>query len=463
MDAHRTALSTAASLPLAALSDRLAGTLVSPTDDTYADARRVWNGMVNEYPAVVAYCENVGDVVAAVAFAREHDLAVAVRSGGHSVSGASVVSGGLVVDCSRLAWIRVDPESRTARVGAGADWGVVDRATQSFGLATPGGVVSDTGVAGLTLGGGTGYLSPKHGFAADNLRSIDVVTGRGERVTATSDRNADLLWAARGGGTVGVVTAFEFDLHPLDHDVVYAESWMPADRADEVLREYRAYQETAPDEACVFPYFARVPSTPEFPDSRHGERSVALAGVHTGEPGAGRDEFRRFITDTDAFATSVDAMSYVDLQSMVDDDFPTGRRYYWKAVPLTELSGDAIHEVRAAAERAPSGLSTIVLWPMHGAVGRVSDDAGPIVGRDASVVVNVEAAWDDPTATGENVAWVQETCRRLRGEASLPGTLPNFAGGTDPDADDVYGERAARLQEVRDWYDPDGVFAYERE
>ncbi len=462
MDPNRDALAAAASLPLAALSDRLAGDLVAPDDDAYADARRVWNGMVNEYPAAVAYCESVGDVTAAVSFARDHELDVAVRSGGHSVSGASVVSGGLVVDCSRLAWVRVDPEDRTARVGAGADWGLVDRATQSFGLATPGGVVSDTGVAGLTLGGGTGYLSPKHGFAADNLRSIDVVTGRGTRVTATPDRNDDLLWAARGGGTVGVVTAFEFDLHPLDHDVLHVESWLPADRAGDVLDAYRTYQETAPDEACVFPYFARVPPTPEFPDDRHGDLAVVVAGVYTGDPAAGRDELEGLVDRADAFATSVDAMPYADLQSMLDDDFPAGRRYYWKAVPLAELRADAIRAVRAAAERAPSALSTIVLWPMHGAVGRAGDDAGPIVGRDASVVVNVEAAWDDPTATAENVEWVRETCRALRGEASLPGTLPNFAGGTDPDADDVYAERAARLRAVRERYDPDGIFTYER-
>jgi FAD/FMN-containing dehydrogenase len=462
MDPNRDALATAASLPLATLSDRLAGDLVAPDDDAYAAARRTWNGMVNEYPVAIAYCERVDDVSAAVAFARDHGLDIAVRSGGHSVSGASVVSGGLVVDCSGLEWVRVDPDARTVRVGAGADWGLVDRATQSFGLATPGGVVSDTGVAGLTLGGGTGYLSPKHGFAADNLRSIDLVTGRGERVTATAEQNADLLWAARGGGTVGVVTAFEFDLHPLDHDVVYAESWMPADRAGDVLREYRAYQATAPDEACVSPYFARVPPTPEFPVDRHGDLALVVAGVYTGEPAAGRDELGAVVRRDDAFASSVDTMPYTEIQSMLDEDFPAGRRYYWKAVPLAKLSDDAIREVRTAAERAPSELSTIVFWPMHGAVERAGDDAGPIVGRDADVVVNVEAAWDDPTATAENVAWVRETCRTLRGEASLPGTLPNFAGGAEPDADDVYAERAARLREIRERYDPDGIFTYER-
>ena len=496
MDAHRDAQAVAASLPLDSLADRLAGDLVTPDDAAYADARRVWNGMVNEFPAAIAYCgaadgeqrepsgseragrlvdgeqrtlsasgtpsHPVDDVLAAVTFARDHDLDVAVRSGGHSVSGASLVSGGLVVDCSRLAWVNVDPDAQTARVGAGADWGLVDTATQSFGLATPGGVVSDTGVAGLTLGGGTGYLSPKYGFAADNLRSIDVVTGRGKHVTATPDRNPDLLWAARGGGTIGVVTAFEFDLHPLDHDVLYAESWLPIDRTEEIIREYRAYQRDAPDEACVFPYVGWVPHTPEFPAARHGDPAIVVAGVYTGDPAVGREEFAPLIDRSEAFASSVETMAYTELQSMLDDDFPDGRRYYWKSVPLAELSADAIRDLRTAAERAPSALSTIVLWPMHGAVGRAGDDAGPIVGRDAAVVVNVEAAWDDAMATTENVEWVRETAQRFRGDASLPGTLPNFAGGNAPDADAVYADRAARLREIRDRHDPDSIFTYER-
>jgi len=475
MDPNRNARAVAAALPLAALSRRLGGSVVGPTDGGYAEARRVWNGMVNEYPAAIAYCESVAGVVAAVSFAREHDLALAVRSGGHSVSGASVVSGGLVVDCSRMEWVRVDPDGRTARVGPGATWGTVDRATQSFGLATPGGVFSDTGVAGLTLGGGTGYLSPKHGFTADNLRSVDVVTGRGERVTASPDRNGDLFWAARGGGTVGVVTAFEFDLHPLDHDVRYVESWLPLDEAADALREYRDYQRDAPDESCVSPYFASVPATSEFPSERHGDPALVLSGVYVGDPTDGRRELAPFVDRPEAFAESVERMSYPDLQSMMDTDFPAGRRYYWKSVPLTGLSDDAIDELRDAAGSAPSSLSTVVVWPMHGAVERGpdrgdavagangGDAAGPIAGRDAFVVANVEAAWDDPEATTANVEWARETCRRLRTLDSTPGTLPNFAGGDGPDADDVYAGYAERLREVRRWYDPDDVFTHERE
>ncbi|MGQ4554323.1 FAD-binding protein [Halobellus sp. GM3] len=475
MAANRRARAVAAALPLDVLAERLAGSIVTPTDERYPEARRVWNGMINEYPAAIAYCESVDDVLAAVSFAGERDLAVAVRSGGHSVSGASVVSAGLVVDCSRMAWVRVAPDERTARVGPGATWGTVDRATQSFGLATPGGVVSDTGVAGLTLGGGTGYLSPKHGFASDNLRSIDVVTGRGERVTASREHNEDLFWAARGGGTVGVVTAFEFDLHPLDHDVVYFESWLPLDRAVDALGEYRAYQRDAPAESCVSPYFARVPEridaaggsgdAPAFPGQRRGDPALVLSGVYTGDPDAARSEFDPLLGRPSAFAETVETMPYVDLQSMMDEDFPAGRRYYWKSVPLADLSDDAIAMLRDAAECAPSELSTVVIWPMHGAVERVSDSAGPLVGRDAAVVANVEAAWDDPASTSANVQWVRETCRRLRGLGSTagPGALPNFAGGRESDADEVYAGHAARLREIRGRYDPDGVFAYERD
>ena len=462
MDPNREARGVAETLPLGRLAARLGGSVVCPDDDAYAEARRVWNGMINEYPAAIAYCQSVEDVRECVGFARDHDLAVAVRSGGHSVSGASVVSGGLVVDCSRMEWARAGPDAQPARVGPGATWGTVDRATQSFGLATPGGVFTDTGVAGLTLGGGTGYLSPNHGFTSDNLRAVDVVTGRGERVTADPTQNDDLLWAARGGGTVGVVTAFEFDLHPLDHDVLYFESWLPVEDAPEALREYRRYQRDAPEESCVFPYFASVPRATEFPADRHGEFAFVLAGVYASDPGAGRRELDRFRDHSKAFAASTEAMSYTELQSLSDGDFPAGRRYYWKSVPLSELTDDAIAELRAAAERSPSARSTLVVWPMHGAVERAPDISGPVVGRDAAAVVNVEAAWDDPEATTANVEWVRETCGRFRDLGATSGTLPNFAGGRDPDADDVYAAHAERLREVRSRYDPDGIFEYER-
>ncbi|WP_435186096.1 FAD-binding oxidoreductase [Halobellus sp. EA9] len=462
MDPHRAARERAASLPLDALSTRLAGDVVAPTDDGYDEARRVWNGMVNAYPTAIAYCQSTDDVVDCVAFARDHDRSVSVRSGGHSVSGASV-AGDLVVDCSRMEWVRVDPDARTARVGPGATWGTVDRATQSVGLATPGGVYSETGVAGLTLGGGTGYLSPKHGFTADNLRAVDVVTGTGERITADAERNADLLWAARGGGTVGVVTAFEFELHPLDHDVAYAESWLPLDEAGAALAAYRSYQRTAPAESCVFPYFDTVPSTAAFPSERRGDPALVLAGVYAGAPEHAREGLGPVVDHDAAFASSFETMSYLELQTMMDDDFPAGRRYYWKSVPLATLEDGAIETLRDAAERAPSSLSTIVLWPMHGAVSEAEADTSPVVGRDAAVVANVEAAWDDPLATERTVEWVRETCRELRADASLAGTLPNFAGGSDPDADDVYAGNAARLREVRERYDPDGIFTHERE
>jgi len=463
MDANRAARRTAASLPLDGLAGRLDGGVVAPTEAGYADARRVWNGTVNEYPVAVAYCESIPDVAASVAFAREHGVDVSVRGGGHGVAGSAVASGSLVVDCSRMNWVTVDPDDRTARVGPGATWAEFDRATQSFGLATPGGVVSETGVAGLTLGGGTGYLSPKHGFTADNLRAVDVVTGTGERVTAAADRHDDLFWAARGGGTPGVVTAFEFDLHPLAHDVLYAESWLPADRAPEALREFRAYQETAPDEACVSPYYAFVPETAAFPTDRHGDLALVLAGAYTGDPADGRREFDWLRDRDDAVAETCDAMPYTALQTMMDDDFPTGRRYYWKSVPVETLTDDAIETLQDAATAAPSTLSTVVVWPMHGAVGRVPADETPLTGRDAGVVLNVEAAWDDPTATSENVRWVRETCDALRDAAALPGALPNFAGGEDPDAADVYAADADRLRAVRSRYDPDGVFTYERD
>lgn len=463
MDPHRTARETAATLPLDALADRLDGDVVAPGDDAYAGARRVWNGAVNVYPACIAYCESVPDAVACVDLAREHDLPASVRSGGHSVSGASVVPAGLVVDCSRMAGVDVDPDDRTARVGPGTTWGEFDRATGAHDLATPGGVYPDTGVAGLTLGGGTGYLSPRHGFTSDNLRAVEVVTGRGERVTADATENDDLLWLARGGGTPGVVTAFEFDLHPLAGDVLSVESWLPHGAGPDALREYRRFQRDAPPEACVFPYYDRVPATDEFPADRAGDLALVLAGVYAGDPDAGRRTFEWIRDRGDAFAGSVERLSYTAVQSMLDDGSPAGRHYYWKSVPVTDLTDDAIATLDDAAAAAPSPLSTCIVWPMHGAVENAPEPGSPLVGRRADVVLNVEAAWDDPGRTTENVDWVRETCERLKGTAAVPGTLPNFAGGDGPDAEDVYADRADRVREVRERYDPGGLFEYERE
>jgi FAD/FMN-containing dehydrogenase len=444
-----------AAAELDALSDSLSGDLLTPESEEYDGARRVWNGLVNRYPAAVAYCESVPDVRAAVRAARESDLPASVRSGGHHVAGSCVAAAGLVVDCSRMDSVRVDPEERTATVGPGATWGDLDRATTAFGLATPGGVVSDTGVAGLTLGGGTGYLSRKHGLAADNLTGADVVCADGELRRASAARNPELFWALRGGdGGFGVVTAFEFDLHPVPEALAVCELWYPAERAPELLADFAAYYGDAPDEALVAPYLARVPDTPDYPE-HGGEDAVVFFGTYAGDPAAGERELERFRYG-DPIADESTRMAYTDLQTAFDDGFPHGRRYYWKSVYTEELEG-LIDRLCERAALAPAE-SSIVVWPMGGAVNRVESGATAFRRRDAAFVCSIEAGWDDPMANAENVAWVRETADALR-EAGAGGPIPNFEGDTDDAAaDDLYGEARERLRAVKVRYDPAGRF-----
>ena len=441
-------------------ANRIDGSVVAPPDPGYDDARRVWNGMVNRYPVLVAFCEGVPDVRAAIGFARGHDLPVSVRGGAHDVAGKSVRDGALVVDCSRMDSVRVDPGRRVARVGPGADWGQLDRAAGEFGLATPGGVVSDTGVTGLTLGGGTGYLSSKHGLACDNLRAADVVTGRGEFLTAREGENEDLLWALRGGGGgVGVVTSLVFDLHPIDPDVWMFRRWLPADDAREAMGAYRGWAPDAPREACVSPYFSTVPEAEEFPREEWGNPALVLFGAYLGDP-ADADAALGPLTDVgEELADRSEETTYVELQSMMDADFPYGRRYYWKSVYVDGLPDESVRVLRSAAGNAPSPLSSIVIWPMHGAPMDVDVGATAFGYRDAPYVVNFEACWDDPIANGANVTWVREGLEAVRETApGARGTYANFAGIEDADDEDTVGSNADRLRRVRDRYDPEGLF-----
>jgi len=446
--------STGASDELDALDVALAGDLVTPDSEGYDDARRVWNGMVNRYPAAIAYCESVPDVRAAVRTAREADLPASVRSGGHHVAGSCIAEAGLVVDCSRMDWVRVDPDERVATVGPGATWGDLDSATTEFGLATPGGVVSDTGVAGLTLGGGTGYLSRKHGLAADNLVAADVLCADGELRRASAERNADLFRALRGGdGGFGVVTAFEFDLHPVPDELAVCNAWYPAERASELLADFGAYYRDAPDETLMAPYFGRIPDEYE----RGGDPGLCFFGTYAGDPEAGEDELGRF-RSADALADESGRMAYTDLQSAFDSGFPHGRRYYWKSVYTDELTDELVETLRERAAAAPGEGSSVVVWPMGGAVNRVGKDETAFRRRDAAFVCSIEAGWDDPMTNAENVAWVRDTAGALR-EAGAGGPIPNFEADTDDAArEDLYGEHAEFLAEVKDRYDPEGRF-----
>jgi FAD/FMN-containing dehydrogenase len=448
---------------LRTFADGLRGDVVTPDDDGYESARRVWNGMANRYPAAVATCRDAGDVAAGIAFARETDLPLAVRGGGHSVAGLSTCDAGLVLDLSPMDAVRVDPEARTARVGAGATWADLDRATQRFGLATPGGVVSHTGVAGLVLGGGTGYLSREHGLACDNLRSADVVTADGDQVVAAADRNPDLFWALRGGGgNVGVVTSFEFDLHPVGPEVAALDVWYPGDVAEAVLRRYREWATDAPTAITASPYFGVVPPDDAFPAATHGDLALGIVGAHAGDPGPGLDALAPLRTLADPLVDHSRTTRYLDLQSMYDGDFPHGRQYYWLSTYVDGLPDDVIDRLRERAAAAPSPLSSVVVWPMGGAVNVPDTDATAFAYRDAAYVLNFEACWDDPLAARENVEWARDAVESLRETAGAEGVNTNFAGfdvGSADAARAAYGPNLERLRQVKAEWDPENVFS----
>ncbi|WP_137283720.1 FAD-binding oxidoreductase [Halorussus salinisoli] len=441
------------------LAADFAGELVTPDDDEYEQARRVWNGMINERPALVAYCTGVADVRTAVGFARERDLPVTVRGGGHGVAGNAVEDGGLVVDLSAMDEVRVDPEERTVRVGGGAQWADVDRETQQFGLAVPGGVVSDTGVAGLTLGGGLGHLRRKYGASCDSLRSADVVTADGEFVVASEDRNPDLFWALRGGGgNFGVVTSFEFDCYPVGPEVETAFVWYPGEAARDVLASFREYAVDAPREVSALPFYAWVPEIPEFPAESWGGPAVAVLGCYAGDSEEGTDALRPVRELADPIVDLSGRMPYVELQSMLDEDYPHGRYYYWKSVYLDELTDEVVDKVLAHADDCPSALTTIDLWQLGGALAEVGEGATAFSNRDAAYLLNYEANWDDPRETEVNVRWARESVEDVRELDAVRGQYVNFPGMGEDAAEVAYGDSYDRLGAVNAEYDPENVF-----
>lgn len=445
--------------PLEDFVERFHGSVILPDDDRYDDARRIWNGMIDNYPAIIARCSGVADVVTAVHFAREHDLLLAVRGGGHNVAGTAVCDGGIVIDLSERNGVHVDPETRTVRAEGGATLGDVDRETQLFGLATPLGVVTETGIAGLTLNGGVGHLRRKYGLSCDNLKSVDVVTADGTIRTASEDRNADLFWAIRGGGgNFGVVTSFEYDLHEVGPDVFALFVVHHGDDATEALRRFREYASSASRNASVLPFYGFVPALEEFPEEAWGEPMVAFLGCFDGEPDAAEAEFGSLREFADPIVDFSGRTDYTALQSMLDEDYPDGLRYYWKATYLTDLDDDVIDLVVRRGEDSPSELSTIDLWHLGGAISDVPQDATAFWHRNHPYMLTFEANWDDPADDDENVTWVRESLAEVRELPVAVGGYGNFPGFHEDPARTLFGENYDRLLEVKTVYDPENLF-----
>jgi FAD/FMN-containing dehydrogenase len=468
-----TAVQTSHATPLEKIAfDELGGSfrgeLLLPASTRYDTARQIWNGAIDRHPAGIARCAGVADVVAAVRFARDHDLEIAVRGGGHNVAGTAVCNDGLVIDLSAMRAVWVDPAGRTAWVQGGALWSDVDHETQAHGLATTGGIVGHTGVAGLTLGGGIGFLMRKHGLAVDNLLAAEVVTAEGRIVRASDDEHPELFWALRGGGgNFGVVTSFQFALHPLGPTVMAGPVFWAADHTTDVLRWYREFAAEAPDELGSVIRLGTVPPLPAIPEDLHWRPAIAVICCYAGDVEDGERAvraLRRFGTPlVDLLAPS----PYVAFQSGLDDTVLHGWHYYWKATNLAGLSDDAIAVIADHAYAARSPRSYAAMFHMGGAVARVPDDATAYAARGVADNIIIDAVWL-PDEAGEHAATETAWARRF-----LQALQPHRAGGVyvnflDSDDDssrvrEAYGDQIyRRLAEVKAKYDPDNAFHHNK-
>lgn len=442
-------------------SNRFRGTVVRPDDAEYTDARLVWNGMIDRMPAMVARCSGPADVAIAVEYATENDLPLAVRGGGHNVSGSAVCDDGVVVDLSDMTGVRVDPESRTAWVQGGATWADVDHETIPLGLATPGGVVSDTGVAGLTLGGGIGHLRRKYGLSCDNVRRLEVVTAHGDIVTADPTHHPDLFWACRGGGgNFGIVTGFEFDLHPVGPEVATVFVVYPGVALDTDLQTYREYCEQTTMDVSTLMFAGDVPAEEPFPEDAWGDPMFAILGCHAADPAVGERVLKPLREIRDPIVDFSGVFDYRDLQSMLDEDYPDGDRYYWKSLHLPELTDNCLDQVAHWTAEAPSSASTVDIWHLGGEISDPDEDTA-YSARDAPYLLGVEANWSDPDTDDENVKWVRDTIESMR-EFSDGTTYLNFPGASEDENDlpATYGDSFERLRDVKTMYDPQNAFRF---
>jgi len=429
---------------------RLKGAVVPEGNAGYDEARKVWNGAIDKRPALIAYCADAQDVVEAVAFAKSRALPVAVRSGGHNVAGLSVCDGGIVIDLSRMKRIDVDPVRRTVRAEAGLNLGEFDRATQAHGLATTMGVNSDTGIAGLTLGGGFGKLGRKYGLTCDNLIAAEVVTAEGRILRASATENADLFWGLRGGGgNFGVVTAFEYQLHAIGTSLLVASVLHPYDQARGAMRFYDEFARNAADEVNVDAALVTLPS---------GDRFFSISGSHVGSHHDGERALSPIVRFGSPVESRLAAVPYLDIQSGGDALFPRGRRYYWKAQFLRQASTGAIDALLDAYARAPNTSSLLVFQHVGGAIAQVPVSDSAYANRDAVFDCFPIAIWDDPADDEANMSWARELWSAVR-PYSTGGVYANNLGDEGEDrVRDAYGDNYARLVRLKTKYDPTNVF-----
>jgi FAD/FMN-containing dehydrogenase len=444
------------------LRSAVGGQVVTPEDTGYDELRKVWNGMIDAHPALIVRCQSTNDVVAAVNFGREHDLIVSVRGGAHSTPGYSTCDGGIVIDLQPMNGVQIDPAAATARVQGGAKWADLDGATQEHGLAVTGGRVSDTGVGGLALGSGSGWLERPYGATCESLRSAEVVTADGSVVRASADDNPDLFWGLKGGGgNFGAVTEFEFDLHPVGPIVMGGMLAFPRQQAREIIRAYRDFIEQAPKEVCGGLALITAPPEDFVPEEARGKPAVGIIFCYVGPPEEGEQQLQKLLEDLpEPVLKMVQPMPYAALQQMLDAGNPHGIREYFKVDYLSSLPDDAIDIIVEHAEQLPMPFGQLILGPMGGAVGHTDDSSRALTIPYAPWAYFCLSMWMDPAEDERNRAWAREFAEKMRA-FGVGKALPNFI---EPDEGNPrlrasYGEdKYERLVELKNKWDPGNLF-----
>jgi FAD/FMN-containing dehydrogenase len=431
-----------------------AGQLLHPDDAGYDDARKVHNGLIDRRPALIARCQGVADVIAAVELAREHGFELSIRGGGHNVGGTAVTEGGVMLDLSLMKGIHVDAEARTVRAQGGVTWGELNRETQLHGLAVTGGVISTTGIAGLTLGGGLGWMMGKYGLACDNLLSAEVVTADGRVLTASEDENADLFWGLRGGGgNFGVVTSFEYRLHPVGPIVKGGLVVHPFDAARGVLSFLRDFCADLPDELTIVGALVHAPDG-------SGLKLAAIVACHVGSPDQADQDLAPLLEFGSPLDVAIGPIPYTVQNTLLDAAYPYGSLNYWKSTFIRELSDEVIDAMIEQFASCPSPMTGVVLEHFHGEVTRIPVDATPVQHRQGGFNFLITSVWTDPETTAQNIAWTRETFERMQPFSAGRRWLSYL--GEDEVGDDplraAYGPNYDRLVDLKTTYDPENLF-----
>ncbi|MGE5681786.1 MAG: FAD-binding oxidoreductase [Bacillota bacterium] len=449
---------------LDSLKMRLRGPVLAPGDSGYDESQSVWNAMINRKPALVVRCLGTSDVIASVKFARENNLLLCIKGGGHNIAGLAVADGALMLDMSLMRGVWVDPQNKIAHAQAGCLLGDVDRETQIHGLAAVLGFVSQTGIAGLTLGGGFGYLTRRFGWTADNLTGMDVVTSDGKLVRADIGENSDLFWALRGGGgNFGVVTAIDYKLYPIGPEILGGVVAWTADQAPAVLELYAKLASSAPPELTLVALMRPAPAAPWLPKEMHGKPIVALLACYSGKP----EEGEKLVAPIKSFGKPVGDVlirrPYAQIQSMLDATQPKGRRYYWKSEYIAEVKPELCRKVIEHAAKITSPFSAVILFQIEGALNDLKDDHSPVGNRSARYALNVAGAWENQNDDQTNIQWARNAWNDMK-SFSTGGTYINFLTEDEgPERNKAaLGNALERLSKIKTKWDPENIFCVNR-